>query len=71
MTGRLYGADTELLSERPTGLVHVVLGSVSLSGSKETGLWCKIFLLSVDVGGGGGGGGGVGGCCNDFTASFS
>ena len=38
MTGRLYGADTELLSERLTGLVHVVLGSVSLSGSKETGV---------------------------------
>ena len=58
MTDRLYGPDTELLSERPTGLVHVVLGSVRLSGSKEMGLWCKIFLLSVDVcvcvGGGGG-----------------
>ena len=39
MTDRLYGPDTELLSERPTGLVHVVLGSVSLPGAKEMGLW--------------------------------
>ena len=37
MTERLYGPNTELLSERPIGSVHAVLGSVTLSGSKETG----------------------------------
>ena len=55
MTGRLYGADTELLSERPTGLVHVVLGSVSLSGSKETGVVVQNLPSFSRCGGGGGG----------------